>query len=209
MNTPVIQARRAAITISGARNAHVEVNKAVARGDLPVVSTQNCVDCGVQAQAYDHRDYANPLDVQPVCDSCNALRGRALPNPETLEKYREAVIESERGWKARAEQPALAPIDSVAECESFRDAVRLGWELRRIQNMTRSSLAERIGAYASHVSDYMHPDDQKARRNLPADLIDDFEWAAGNRAVTQYLLYKAGIELTLTIMEEVIAQRAA
>ncbi|OUE47320.1 hypothetical protein BZY94_06365 [Burkholderia territorii] len=71
--------------------------------------------------------------------------------------------------------------------------------------MTRATLAECIGAYASHVTDYFHVDDASSRRNLPPELIDDFEWAVGNRAVTQYLIRKTG----LTIMEEVIAARAA
>ena len=94
---------------------------------------------------------------------------------------------------------------SVALHRTYREAVRLGWDLRASQNMTRATLAECIGAYASHVTDYFHKDDAPFRRNLPPELINDFEWAVGNRAVTQYLARKA----ELTIMEEVIATRAA
>jgi len=36
-----------------------------------------CVDCGRPAKCYDHRDYAKPLDVSPVCVRCNTLRGPA------------------------------------------------------------------------------------------------------------------------------------
>jgi hypothetical protein len=36
------------------------------------------MDCGAKATAYDHRDHAKPLDVQPVCDSCNSKRGPAI-----------------------------------------------------------------------------------------------------------------------------------
>ncbi len=36
-----------------------------------------CRDCGAQAEVYDHRDYSKPLDVEPVCRSCNAHRGPA------------------------------------------------------------------------------------------------------------------------------------
>jgi hypothetical protein len=36
-----------------------------------------CVDCGEAAREYDHRDYARPLDVQPVCRKCNKKRGTA------------------------------------------------------------------------------------------------------------------------------------
>ncbi len=37
-----------------------------------------CVDCGKKAGHYDHRDYNQPLDVQPVCESCNCRRGPAI-----------------------------------------------------------------------------------------------------------------------------------
>lgn len=40
-------------------------------GDVP------CVDCGKPACQYDHRDYTKPLEVVPVCRSCNYKRGPA------------------------------------------------------------------------------------------------------------------------------------
>lgn len=205
MSELVIQARRAKLLTTGARQAHVEVNKAVARGDLPAAATQTCADCGDPAAAYDHRDYSKPLDVEPVCNPCNALRGAALPDPAAQALYRNAILESEQGWKATAAKPVLLYDTELVHVRSYRDAVRLAWELRSSPNMTRATLAEKIGAFAPHVSDYFHRDDLPSRRNLPPELIDDFEWAVGNRAVTQYLMRKAG----LTIMEEVIATRAA
>lgn len=33
--------------------------------------------CAGRASMYDHRDYARPLDVEPVCRSCNGRRGAA------------------------------------------------------------------------------------------------------------------------------------
>jgi len=36
-----------------------------------------CTDCGAQARDYDHRDYARPLDIEPVCRRCNQKRGPA------------------------------------------------------------------------------------------------------------------------------------
>ena len=51
---------------------------AVKRGSLRVAKSLTCVDCGRQARDYDHRDYSRPLDVQPVCRSCNLRRGPAL-----------------------------------------------------------------------------------------------------------------------------------
>ena len=56
-----------------------EVGKAVRLGLLPQVKTLLCVDCGKPGQCYDHRDYNKPLDVEPVCRSCNYRRGPAKP----------------------------------------------------------------------------------------------------------------------------------
>lgn len=60
--------------------AHNFVNQAVLQGQLADLKKYNvgCVDCGKRATCYDHRDYARPLDVDPVCDSCNCLRGPAI-----------------------------------------------------------------------------------------------------------------------------------
>ena len=59
--------------------AHASVAKAVALGILPDLSagTYACTDCAGVATQYDHRDYGRPLDVQPVCRSCNCKRGSA------------------------------------------------------------------------------------------------------------------------------------
>ncbi|WP_144156521.1 hypothetical protein [Paraburkholderia sp. BCC1885] len=205
MSELIIQARRATTLISGAWAAHVEVSKAVARGDLAPVASLRCVDCGNPAHAYDHRDYGRPLDVEPVCTPCNAIRGAAKPSEESLLAHAGATLESEDGWKARAVVPVLLGAALIASAKTYRQAVRLAWAYRTSQYMTRASLAERIGAYASHVTDYFHTDDASGRRSLPPELIDDFECAVGNRAVTQYLMRKTG----LSIMEEVIAMRAA
>lgn len=63
------------------------VGKAVARGEMPKADTLTCVDCGEPAHGYDHRDYTKPLEVDPVCRSCNHKRGLAFnsfwrPQPE-------------------------------------------------------------------------------------------------------------------------------
>lgn len=50
----------------------------VKMGRMPKVTTLLCVDCGKPAKCYDHRDYLKPLDVEPVCISCNKLRGAAM-----------------------------------------------------------------------------------------------------------------------------------
>ena len=60
--------------------ARYAVNKAIVKGELPHLSRRfdteiKCVDCGKPAQCWDHRDYDKPLDVEPVCGSCNGKRG--------------------------------------------------------------------------------------------------------------------------------------
>jgi len=65
------------------RKAHAIVNFAKASGILPQLDGSiACTDCGTAACEYDHRDYGHPLDVQPVCHSCNIRRGPAkCPSP--------------------------------------------------------------------------------------------------------------------------------
>jgi len=70
--------------VNGARKAIAAVQKAVKKGLLPSVKTLNCVDCGKQGEVYDHRDYNKPLDVVPVCRSCNYYRGSAIPVKKEL-----------------------------------------------------------------------------------------------------------------------------
>lgn len=58
--------------------AHNAVGRAVKDGLLPRIDANTkCVDCGKSAKVYDHRDYRKPLEVEPVCHSCNSLRGPA------------------------------------------------------------------------------------------------------------------------------------
>jgi hypothetical protein len=54
------------------------VQKAIRAGDIPHPLTCACADCGKPASVYDHRDYTRPLDVEPVCRSCNYKRGQAF-----------------------------------------------------------------------------------------------------------------------------------
>ena len=75
---------------NGSKKAGSEVAKAIKRGDLPPVKTLLCVDCGKPAQSYEHRDYNKPLDVSPVCRSCNYFRGPAIPvRNQNLEKIKQ------------------------------------------------------------------------------------------------------------------------
>jgi len=52
------------------------VAAAIRCGDLPRLDGSiPCKDCGKPAVQYEHRDYKRPLDVDPVCRSCNQRRG--------------------------------------------------------------------------------------------------------------------------------------
>lgn len=102
-------------------------------------------------------------------------------------------------------QPEFLPDDVIDACRSYRDAVRISWAHRRIKNLHRCVLAERVGRKAQHVSDWLAEDDEPGRRNLPGDVLDEWACAVGNFVVHQWLARKA----RLTIMEEVIAKRAA
>jgi len=58
--------------------AVASVAKLIRSGAIPKARELSCVDCGKNALDYDHRDYSKPLEVEPVCRSCNQLRGPAV-----------------------------------------------------------------------------------------------------------------------------------
>lgn len=68
--------------LSGRQLAASAIAKARSEGRLSAPTDHKCVDCSRPAEAYDHRDYNEPLNVEPVCRSCNVIRGHAKPfNP--------------------------------------------------------------------------------------------------------------------------------
>lgn len=88
---------------TAAKRAKATVARAVREGRLPPVGTLRCVDCGGEAVSYEHRDYTRRLDVEPCCQSCNLLRGRARwarPFEPSPERY--TAAEWRRIVKARA-----------------------------------------------------------------------------------------------------------
>jgi hypothetical protein len=60
--------------------AHKAVADAVRSKKIPPASALICVDCGKQAKCYDHRDYSKPMEIEPVCIKCNAIRGPGAPH---------------------------------------------------------------------------------------------------------------------------------
>jgi hypothetical protein len=101
------------------------------------------------------------------------------------------------------EGPRLVPADVVAACKTYRDAVRMCWNLKPRTRMTRAQLAEETGCYASHVTDYLN--DDEAKRDLPAKHINAFEVSCGNRLITQWMAAQAHF----TILETLLLQKAA
>jgi hypothetical protein len=62
------------------KRCHQLVKLAVQTGELPPPTKSFCYDCVAPATEYDHRDYAKPYDVEPVCRPCNSKRGSAKNN---------------------------------------------------------------------------------------------------------------------------------
>lgn len=55
-----------------------KISSAIKYGRLKPATEYKCVDCDGPASVWEHRDYRKPLDIEPVCKTCNALRKGAL-----------------------------------------------------------------------------------------------------------------------------------
>lgn len=76
--TPYCSAQCAIEVVGIAQKAGAVVRSAIRTGRLPRLDgSVMCVDCGNPARHYEHRDYTKPIDVVPVCQSCNRKRGPA------------------------------------------------------------------------------------------------------------------------------------
>lgn len=104
----------------------------------------------------------------------------------------------------RLDAPGVVHPDLVRKCKTYREAVQLCWELRRVRNMKKRSLAEATGLYASHISCYL-AEKPKVFRDLPASGVRAFEWALGNTAISQW----HGMNARLTNLEEMQLLRSA
>lgn len=60
------------------REAKRTFSRAQRAGLIPDVTWRACVDCGAPARHNDHRDYLQPLVVEPTCHRCNLLRGPGI-----------------------------------------------------------------------------------------------------------------------------------
>ena len=90
------------------KRAHQRVLLAVKRGLLPPVTSYRCIDCGLPAKHYDHRDYSKPLEVDPVCIKCNFRRGRVgTPTAERIHYISEERNRIKLRWLSRSDQLAF------------------------------------------------------------------------------------------------------
>lgn len=101
--------------------------------------------------------------------------------------------------------PSIVSASSVSLAKTYRQAVRLAWQMRRVKSMTRAMLAAESGLYAPHITDYLNEDDKPSRRDLPASAIYRFEAVVGNTLVSQWMARQAG----LTVLEEIQESRRA
>jgi hypothetical protein len=101
--------------------------------------------------------------------------------------------------------PSPLPMEQVAQCQTYRDAVRLSWAHRRSSGMTLRTLAELIGTHPPHVTDYLHSDDNAKRRDLPADKLGAWCCVVGNLAVQQWLSIDAERELLKSLNGRIAA----
>jgi hypothetical protein len=107
------------------------------------------------------------------------------------------------GLLCRLDAPSVVDPRLINACKSYRDAVKLCWDKRRVRNMTRAQLASEAGLYAPHVTTYLN--DSKRQRDLPGWAIRGFEWTCGNTAISQWINGNA----RLTVVEEMTLLRAA
>lgn len=106
--------------------------------------------------------------------------------------------------------PTIRFVDAqiVASWESPRDAMMWCWKNRprrgKNEPQDQSMCASWIGMPASHISRCLNPN-TKAPMDLQTKYVKLFEQYTGWRGISQFEMRDRG----LTIMEEVIAQRAA
>lgn len=105
----------------------------------------------------------------------------------------------------RIDGPSVVPAQYVSMCRTYREAVRMAWQLRRVSGMTQRQLACEAELRVQHVTDYLNADDKPSRRDLPARDVPRFEAVVGNTLVSQWVAAQA----RLTVLEELQATKAA
>ncbi len=101
----------------------------------------------------------------------------------------------------RVEGPRVVPQQWVRIPKTYRQAVKLAWDKRRVENLTKQQLANHTGLPPQHISDYFAPDDKPTRRDLPGKGLTKFEQFVENTLVSQWLAAQS----KLTVLEEIQA----
>ena len=106
------------------------------------------------------------------------------------------------------QKASWVPVEVVDRWQSYREAVVWCWANRPFHGLAepddQALFARHAGVHAPHMSRYVS-EFSKAPMELKPDLIPAFEAYTGWRGVTQYLAKQS----TVTIMEQVIAEKAA
>ena len=105
------------------------------------------------------------------------------------------------GLLGRLDAPSVVHPQLIAQCKTYREAVKLCWALRRVKKMTKRVLAVEAGLYPSHVTCYV--EDGKTKRDLPGSAVKLFESVCGNTAISQWHALNA----KLTTLEEMQAMK--
>ncbi len=105
----------------------------------------------------------------------------------------------------RVDAPDAVPRALLEPVQTYRQAVRLCWTLRRAKGLKPTDLGRDFGFTRQHVGDYLNADDLPTRRDLPAERIADFEAICGNTVITQWLASRQ----RFTLLEEMQADRNA
>jgi hypothetical protein len=125
----------------------------------------------------------------------------------SLDFFMKALMQQpELRMLGRLDAPSVVHPSLIAMCKTYRQAVQLCWQMRRVRNMTKKTLAEIAGLYAPHVTCYLS-DDAKTRRDLPGGNVKLFEAACGNTAISQ--LHAMNAKLTCVEEMQARAQEAA
>ncbi len=122
-------------------------------------------------------------------------------------RYQEApfITTQEFPLLGRLDAPSVVPEQWLRMARTYRQAVRLAWQLKRVHYMTRAQFAAEADLYPQHVTDYLHEDDKPSRRDLPAEAIPRAEVVLGNTLISQWLARHA----KLTVLEEITATKVA
>jgi hypothetical protein len=87
---------------------------------------------------------------------------------------------------------AIVAPNLVAQCATYRDAVRLCFSLRNVTTLCARSVSEACGAHPPHMSEYLA---HQGRRDMPAKYATAFQIACGNSAISQWMAQQLGLEV--------------